>query len=677
MVFLFACTIFLSAFLLFQVQPMIGKMILPWFGGSAAVWSTCMLFFQLVLFLGYLYAHLLTRYLKPRQQSICHIGLLLASLALLPIAPGGMWKPDGGDDPTLLIAGLMTACIGLPYFLLSSTGPLVQAWFAREKAGTVPYRLFALSNFGSMLGLLSYPLLFEPWLPLPSMAGVWSIAYGCFVLACGALAARYLRGQAAPAIVRADGPPPRRGLYAWWLMLAALPAVLLMGITSHLTQDIAPVPMLWVLPLVIYLATFILCFEGRGWYRRGWTMPLMIVTVLGMFIFAAKPQLGSDHMPAVVLLFSVGLFACCMVCHGELSKIKPSTGYLTSYYLMISAGGALGGIFVALVAPRVFDDHYELVMALFAVLVIAWLLIYRDPVTADHAASYRRPWRKSASVAVAVVAVFIGLRLASMDIYDHKWRNFYGIVKVREGGSGNDRIRLMLHGTILHGFQFLDPARQRVATTYYGQQSGVGQAFQATQHRATRRVGVVGLGTGTIATYCRPGDQYRFYEINPVVINAAQTKFNYLSACPGASMAEGDARLTLEREAANGYDVLVVDAFSSDAIPVHLLTREAFALYFKHLKPGGILAVHTTNKHLDLEPVVRMAADRYGKETLNIASPSNIDIGIYRTTWVLVAAPGPGSPLASLRRLGRPANAGPTLKPWTDDYSSIIDIIYR
>ena len=381
-------------------------------------------------------------------------------------------------------------------------------------------------------------------------------------------------------------------------------------------------------------------------------------------------------MLAIVLLFSVALFTCCMVCHGELANIKPPTGYLTSYYLMSAAGGALGGIFVALVAPRIFDDHYELVMALFAVLIIAWLLIYRDPVKADNSAWYRRPWCMGASVAVTVVAVLIGMRYTALDNFDYKWRNFYGIVKVRESGSGEARVRQMVHGTILHGFQYLHPARQRLATAYYGQQSGVGHAFQATRHNATQRVGVVGLGTGTIATYCRPGDRFRFYEINPAVINAARTKFDYLSACPGTSTVEGDARLSLEREAANGYDVLVLDAFSGDAIPVHLLTREAFALYFKHLKPGGILAVHTTNQHLDLEPVVRMGAQGYGKETLNMASPADGGTGVHKSTWVLVAAPGPDSPLASLRMLGRPASAGPTLQPWTDDYSSILGILY-
>jgi hypothetical protein len=675
MVFLYACTIFLSAFLLFQVQPMIGKMILPWFGGSAAVWSTCMLFFQVVLFLGYLYTHLTTSYLSQRRQSLLHLALLLASLLLLPVSLGERWKPDPGDDPTLMIAGLLAASIGLSYFLLSSTGPLVQAWFAREKAGSLPYRLFALSNLGSMLGLLSYPLLFEPRLSVHAMAGAWSWAYAGFVLVCGLLTARQLRGGAAPApdAVAVEALP--RYSHRWWLVLAALPSVLLMSVTSHLTQNIAPIPLLWVLPLALYLASFILCFEGGGWYRRRWYLPLFIVAVPAMLLFSAVPMLLSYHLTVAVTLYCAGLFVCCMVCHGELANIRPHASRLTSYYLMLAAGGAAGGAFVALLAPRLFNDDYEMSIALVACVIAIPMLIYREADSSTRPWLQKASWHKAVVFGVTFLVVLVGARMLFLDQHDSKQRNFYGIVKIKDRETDGQRYRQLAHGTIVHGVQHLAPERRRWPTSYYGAESGVGMALYSVIGAGPVRVGVVGLGTGTMAAYCRPGDHYRFYEINPHVVQAAYKSFSFLSDCPGTvAIAEGDARLSLEREAPQQFDLLVLDAFTGDAIPVHLLTREAFAVYFRHLKPGSVLAVHTSNLHLDLVPVVQLAAKYHGKEALLFDRAGDKTKRTNRSTWVLLAAPSAAAAV-QLRQTGTPATAPVTLRPWTDDYSSIFSVL--
>lgn len=690
MVLLYAVTIFLSAFLLFQVQPMVGKMVLPWFGGSAAVWSTCMLFFQLLLLLGYLYAHLTTRYLRPRRQALLHIVLLFCSALLLPIVADAGWKPVDGDDPTLRIIGLLLTAIGLPYFLLSSTGPLLQAWYARELPGAVPYRLFALSNFGSLLGLVSYPLLFEPWLAMPRMSAGWSVAYGVFAFTCALLAWRGQRGAAAvlePAASAGSaaqsgadpGAEPLRAPSARarlrWATLAALPTILLMAVTSHLTQDIAPIPLLWVLPLTLYLLTFILCFEGRGWYRRSWYLPLFALAVLAMLALYLVPTLFSSNMGWLIATYSAGLFLSCMVCHGELASLKPGSAWLTSYYLMVAAGGAAGGVFVAVIAPRIFNDDYELVLALIAALLVVATVVYRDPAGLPYRQLSRDGWVKASVFVTTLVSVFVLGKILYIDQGNIKYRNFYGLLRVKELGEGHDRYRRLAHGSITHGVQYLERGRQRWPTTYYGTASGVGMAL-AQRGGGGRRVGVVGLGAGTLAAYCHKGDYFRFYEINPLVIHVAATQFSYVSDCPGqVDIVPGDARLSLARETPQRFDVLVLDAFSGDAIPVHLLTAEAFAVYLRHLRPDGILAVHTSNLNLDLVPIVKLAASGLAMEARRVMSAPDSAALTAPAEWVLLSrhadslrAP-PFGPAA--QAIALPSN----LRAWTDDYSSIFRVL--
>lgn len=675
LILLYACTIFLSAFLLFQVQPVIGKMLLPWFGGSAAVWSTCLLFFQVLLLLGYLYAHWTTRLLASRNQALLHIALLAASVSMLPIALNPAWKPAGGEDPTWLIIGLMASAVGLPYFLLSTTGPLLQAWFAREKSGMLPYRLFALSNFGSMLGLLSYPAAFEPRLTIPEMSAAWSGTYTVFAVLCALLAWRGVRAQR-DAIPAGGAGPDARSLVLW-ASLAACPTVLLMGVTSHLTQNVAPVPFLWVLPLALYLLSFILCFEGGRWYRRRFYLFAFIIW-LGVMSYDLVKTITEDGVWVPVALYSIGLFVSCMLCHGELARMKPPPAHLTSFYLMIAVGGAVGGAFVAIAAPRMLNSNYELPLAALAIALLIVALAQHGRSDAPGRAAGRRLWAKAAAIAVALITIPAAVGLARQTGNRHILaRNFYGTLGVMDTYVAGHKERQLVHGAILHGAQYLEGERRHMPTTYYGDKSGAGMAVLATRRPArAQRIGVIGLGAGTMAAYGRIGDYYRFYEINPLVLELARSQFTYLRDSPATvETVLGDARLSLERESPQGFDVLLVDAFSGDSIPVHLLTQEAFAVYFRHMKPGGVLAVHISNRNLDLAPVVKHAVDHYRKEARVIESEKDDDNRQASSTWVLISDSSDVFDHATLSDDIEPLETDTKIRPWTDDYSSIYAIL--
>ena len=675
---LYWLTIVVSAFLLFQVQPIIAKIILPWFGGSAAVWTICLLFFQVVLLLGYLYAHAIIRYLKPRIQMILHVGLLVASAAVLPIYPNAGWKPSGAGDPTWQILGLLAATVGLPYFLLSTTGPLLQAWYARQFKGAMPYRLYALSNAGSMFALLSYPVLFEPVYTTHEQTAMWSIAYGVFVVLCGLTAVRSGSGfSLEPGAEAGAGEKPRAADYWIWMLLPACPSVLLLAITNHMSQNIAAIPFLWILPLSIYLLSFILCFEGRGWYRRNPYLQLLAVAIGSMAYAMAGDLEGNVSIKVLVPLFSMGLFVCCMVCHGELARLKPHPRYLTQFYLMISAGGALGGILVGLVAPHLFNAFYELPLGLAMCAVLVLLVVKRDP-GVGWFQSWRQPAPLVASVLTLALVAYLG-----MSIRDSERgalllvRNFYGGLKVRDSGpaSAQDSVRTLTHGTINHGEEFLNPARRDLPTTYYGPNTGVGIAIRDKQKDGPIRVGVVGLGTGTISAYGRSRDYYRFYEINPLVPRLARTEFHFIGDSKAhVDIAMGDARLSLDREQPENFDVLAVDAFSSDSIPVHLLTREAMDLYFHHLKPDGILAVHISNRYLDLQPVLRGEARVEGKVARLVDTDDDDTQDVFGATWVLITSPKPGFD-NTIAAASSPLEQSRNIRLWTDDYSNLFQIL--
>jgi SAM-dependent methyltransferase len=667
----YGLTIFLSSFLLFQVQPMIGKMILPWFGGSASVWTTCMLFFQMVLLLGYFYSHWVVRHLTPFRQSILHGSLLLLSLLLLPIVPSETWKPTGAENPTLHILGLLTVSIGLPYFVLSTTGPLLQAWFARERSGLVPYRLFALSNLGSMLALLAYPLAIEPVFPTRIQSYLWSGLFTSFVLACGMLAWRGRSGKALAAEQQLTGVAPHWRNKVLWAALAACPSILMVADTSFLTENIAPIPMIWVAPLALYLLSFILSFESQGWYQRKIFLPLLVI---GLGALAYLPTLGLSEIP-IYLSMAINLsalFVACMVCHGELARLQPHPSFLTGYYLMLSIGGALGGFFVGVIAPYWFNSNYELSIGIVLTGLVAAIAII------PYATFPRLVWR---NVAIASTLIFL-LALSWIRIDNHleenrdaevMLRNFYGSLKVF--ADKEDGFRTMMHGQIIHGRQYITPDKVTHPTTYYSADGGAGKTLQIKAHAGPIRVGVIGLGVGTLASYGRKGDYFRLYDIDPLVIDIAHNNFSYLSRTAARTeIILGDARLQLEREPAQQFDVLVVDAFSGDSVPIHLLTAEAFALYFKHLKPDGVLAVHITNRFLDLRPVVKMAADHYAKQVRLVDYEGDHNRLAFRSRWALVSSDPSFFKHPQLIE-ATPISVEGDFKLWRDDYSSIFSIL--
>ena len=686
---MYGLTIFLSAFLLFQVQPMMGKMVLPWFGGSASVWTTCMLFFQALLLIGYFYTHWLVNKLSAKRQSWLHGLLLLACLLILPIGASEAWKPQGAENPTLQILGLLVVSIGLPYFMLSSTGPLVQSWFARERANAIPYRLFALSNLGSMLALLAYPLAIEPLLSIRGQSLTWSILFVCYVVASGYLVWHHRSDiTSGPEIPADKNTHSHEGLaqhaayksaqkLEWnqkllWIFLAACPSILLVANTSFLTENIAPIPLLWVAPLAVYLLSFVMCFESQGFYKRIVWVPL---GALSLGLLAYLPTLGVSEWPfTVVIPVNIcAFFIVCMVCHGELALEKPANQYLTAFYLMLSVGGFLGGFFVGVVGPYCFDSNYELSVGIVLAAVV---------VTVSLMQSYAHLTILTKR-AFWLLGIGFVIGLAVLRISDHRtkvegvtWmgRNFYGSLKVFT--QVRDGYRSMLHGQIIHGQQFIAPEKQQLPTSYFTHEAGVGLALDAKAAQGQLHVGVIGVGAGTLLTYGRQEDFYHLYEIDPLVVQLAKQEFTFIrDAKAKTDIVLGDARLQLERESPQNFDVLVVDAFSGDSVPVHLLTREAFALYFKHLKPDGVLAVHITNAFLDLIPVVQTAADHFGKHIRVVDHVGDFSKLSFTSRWVLVTA-DEGFFDNSLLKNAKALEKRNDFFPWRDDYSSLLSV-YR
>jgi SAM-dependent methyltransferase len=683
-----ALTIFLSALLLFQVEPLIGKIILPWFGGVAAVWTVCLLFFQVVLLLGYLYAHLLTQHFVRRTQGWIHTALLAASLMVLPILPRNSWKPAGPDHPALRILEVLVLAVGLPFFTLSATSPLLQAWWAGARKGEGVYRFYALSNAGSLLGLLTYPVLIEPRLTIPHQGWSWSFAYGAFAIACGMIAITRREKAVAPpqeTIVARPGWNTR----ALWVALPACSSALLLAITNHITQNIAAVSFLWVIPLSLYMLSFILCFGSR-WYHRMLFLRALGVA-LGCMAYALSPSLTSLPLWILISLFCAGLLFCCMFCHGELARLKPDPSQLTSFYFWSSLGSVAGATFVALLAPQIFSGFYELHVGLGACALLAALVHRMDPTSPFRQTQWRMALRILYGLAATVMVSLFLLARDESASSNRMARNFYGVLRVSDESAPNVmllkgdeqsrpkddlRFRRLMNGTITHGLQFLGAARRDQPASYYGPDSGIGVAFKALASRDPRRVGVIGLGAGTIAAYAHEGDEFTFYEINPLVVQIAQHDFTFLRDSKAhISFELGDARLTLERQSPQDRDLLAVDAFSSDSIPVHLLTLEAFELYFRHLKPDGILAVHISNRHLYLEPVVAAAAEKLGKDAVLIESPSDRAKEIFLARWVLLANRGVLQQFPAVEEAGEPAESLARVKLWTDSYSSLFAVL--
>lgn len=692
----FILAIFLSAFLLFQVQPIIARYILPWYGGSPAVWTTCMLFFQFGLLIGYTYAHLLVSKFRnrPKLQVGIHLAILAVSLILLPITPSDGLKPTGVEDsPVKGILHLLLLTVGLPYVVISASGPLLQHWFGTVARDKSPYRLYAVSNFGSLLGLLSYPLFFEPQFRLSQQTGLWSGGYALYALLAGLCAWLYLRSRPSTASSRQPAKPsdrttPGSNLDRFlWVTLAACGSLLLLATTNQMCQDVAVVPFLWVLPLSLYLITFIIAFDHARWYFRPFWIPLAILSTAAL-IYLLKQDFADEemHLAAQIGIYSLAMFSACMVCHGEMVRLKPHPHFLTSFYLAVSLGGALGGSFVSLVAPRIFTSYWELHTGLIIFALLAGFCLLRDQ---------RKKSRPvlliigGTSWIAALLTMAFFLKSHMDDIREGaiaNTRGFYGILRVYEEFPGTeDHYRALHHGRISHGRQFMDDLYRFSAYTYYGPNSGPGVLFRYHPNRqptglSPMKIGVIGLGIGTQAVYANAADSIRFYEINPQVEEIARTHFSYLSdGYDNCEVILGDARIVLEHEltttGSQQFDALFVDAFSGDSIPIHLLTREAFELYFEHLKPGGVLAVHITNLHLDLSDPVRTIASELNKETILIENdPEDWDENYSR--WVFVTDNMPFRKSITDDRVDALwHDEQPKKILWTDDFSNLLQVI--
>lgn len=645
-----------------------------------------MLFFQVTLFAGYVYAHLTTTHLSPRWQAGLHILLLLAAAVLLPITPDDTWKPDGSTAPTFRIVALLTMCVGLPYFILSSTGPLLQRWFSLQAPGASPYRLYSLSNIGSLLALISFPFLFEPALASPAQASIWSwgfriFAVFCAVCACGVF--RLKREDSAVSRASADGDesegdvqqPPGWADRATWFGLAMVASVMLLATTNQVCMDVATVPFLWILPLTLYLMSFILCFDADRWYSRKWYLGLMGAAFLGVL----KTLLSGTEVSIViqVSVYLSAMFCCCMVCHGELARQKPGTRYLTQFYLLMSAGGAGGGLFVGLIAPHAFPAYWELHIGIVACLLITLLVLFRDRTSYLYRGQPRPTW---VMIGLWVSLVTWSLRChardgvkAAIDVS----RNFYGVLQVRDETDNEDvskHRRGMFHGSILHGTQFLSDAKKNLPTTYYGRESGVGLVLQRHRTGQQRRIGVVGLGVGTLAVYGQKQDQMRFYEINSEVIRMAKQYFSFLNETDcSTEMILGDARLSMEHEKPQNYDILVLDAFSGDAIPTHLLTREAAQVYLRHLRDDGILCVHISNLHFDLQPVAEGLARDAGMHAACVQTMPDQELGTNLCHWMLLSKqPIPDDILDAAEAITVPSESDLL---WTDEWSNLLSVL--
>jgi hypothetical protein len=761
-------TVFLSAFLLFWIQLLIAKYILPWFGGAPAVWTTCLLFFQVLLLGGYAYAHFLSTRYALRLQSLFHTALMGGSVLLIAVlmvlwnsavTPGTSWKPHDVNHPVWGIVTILAVSVGVPYFVLSSTGPLLQSWFRHSHPAESPYRLYALSNLGSLLALLSYPVVVEPWLSLKMQGRLWSWTYIAFALACAYCALQV--AQTKPSEVtshlgndieypNASGTPdaerPSMWTYVLWVALPALASIMLLATTNQVCQDVAVVPFLWVLPLSLYLLSFILCFGKTAWYSRRLFHPAFAAAIFLACFVLYEGALG--RILVQVAIYSLVLFICCMVCHGELVRLKPSPRYLTSFYLMVASGGAAGGVFVALVAPHLFRGLWEYQLGLWGSAALALAILVRDksswlyrsrlgsplfivsgavllpecvaiatrgsvkladlvflavlvmipsfltgmpPAGSDKARERATPVYCAVALLILGGVFLLGTR-AQLRHSVMVSRNFYGMLVVREVSpvEPGQHAYALNHGRIIHGVQFRSESMRHVPTSYYEPGSGVGLALLHHPRRLasspgerTLRIGVVGLGIGTLAAYGQRGDYMRFYEPNPEVIRIATDSgyFTYLKdSLARVDVIPGDARLSMESELrtnnAQELDLLAIDAFTGDAVPVHLLTEEAFEIYLKHLRsPGGILALHITNGHLDLRPVIFKTAEHLGLESVWVHSKGNSITG-GGSDWMLLSndrkllhtitndAPSENAPVA-LARL------------WTDDYSNLFQALKR
>jgi spermidine synthase len=729
LILLFACTLFVSASLVFVLQPLFGKLLLPLLGGSPAVWNTCMVFYQSILFLGYLYAHTSSLRLTPVRQLQLHSVLVLLSMLTLPLALPENSAPPTDSNPTLWLLWTLLSSIGLPFFVVSSTAPLMQKWFAQvgHSASQDPYFLYTASNLGSLLALLSYPLLIEPAINLDAQQLSWSIAYGVLAILLSLCGGVFLTKVAKKSdnLTEQFVNVPALSVFTQlhWLVLAFVPSSLLLGLTNFISTDIASVPLLWIVPLTVYLLSFIIVFAK--FYDRIHGLVVAAQTIF-LVIFIIYAFINPAELPywMYLILHVVAFFLAALVCHGELAKRRPPTYHLTRFYLLMSLAGMLGGMFNTFVAPFIFNDIYE-----YPLMIMAALLLRPDPLhsffkrvgiqllpalallclgvllhsTVTNLVTYfdelalslmgltllglvlrKRPLSFATTYGV-IIFLALGLHnLSSQVLYQE--RSFFGVLSMRSSTLINEQQQSeqyheLFHGTTKHGAERLSPQHLKTPLTYYSQPGPMGQLFsEYANQNANWTVGVVGLGAGALACYAKPTQHWVFYEIDPLVVSVANNTnyFNYLDQCAkDAKMVIGDARLSLTHEPEGLYDLLVMDAFSSDAVPTHLLTEEALNLYFKKLKPTGILAFHITNRHLLLKKVLSIHAEKaHFSALIQEFIPNNNSPLVVATDWLVMArtaeqlAPLKNSQLGQWNKLPLYFD----MQPWTDHYSNIVSI---
>lgn len=673
---LFSLSIFLSAFLLFQIQPMIGKLILPWFGGTPAVWSTAMLFFQTLLTGGYAYAYWLVK--RPKQGWI-HLTLLGMTVAILA-ALGLVWPspitlpadahPAVSKFPVFEVFLILTVSVGLPYFVLAANGPLMQAWYSRIFPERSYARLYALSNVGSLLGLLAYPVLVEPSFTVLQQGWAWTVGFVFFAVVAGVLSYRARSGVVI--VVDVSTPKPVPALRLLWIILSGTASLFLLSVTNQVSQEVAVIPFLWILPLAVYLLSFVLAFSDSRWYER--RMYALLFSLASIAMLWTLANAGSLNVIAQIAIYNLLLFLGCMICHGELYRLRPHADHLTNFYLMVSLGGAAGGIFVNLIAPFIFTGYWEFYLAwLITMIFLVVLLLPRFSAEVNLQT-------RTMGLSFLIGVLLLSLGLNRFEKAQFVERNFYGVIRVRN--LDRDSIS-MIHGMTVHGVQYLDDRTR--PTSYFVQDSGVGLLLLNHPRRGQNlRVGVLGLGIGTLATYAQDGDLYRFYEINPVVVQLAEGQGGYFSFLKDSKAdvvtVTGDARISLDQELAAGqpqnFDVLILDTFSSDAIPVHLVTKEAFALYLKHLAADGVIAAHISNRHLNLRPVFWQVAQEFGLAIVQVNRSASTSDNGFLSEWILLARDPELLEIPAIQSRAISFDGFTTdIKLWTDDYSNLFQIL--
>lgn len=672
---LFAINIFLSAFLLFQLQPMIGKFILPWFGGTPAVWSTAMLFFQTLLTGGYAYAYWLVR---QKKQKWIHLAFLMLTLALLlalglawqsPITPSSDLRPAYVEFPVFNIFFILLVSVGFPYFILASNSPLMQAWFSRLHPTSSYARLYALSNAGSLLGLLVYPVFVEPYFSLQAQGWGWSIGFALFAIVSFLIIGQRSDQEMKIALVKKT-TTLSFSLKLLWMILSGVASLFLLSVTNQITQEVTVIPFLWVLPLAIYLLSFILTFSDSRWYHRN--LYALLFGLASLATLWALTERQDTPIMYQVSIYCFLLFFSCMICHGELYQLRPPADQLTTFYLMSSLGGAFGGVFVNFVAPALFNGYWEFYLGWLMTMLILVIRLFPKWV---------REYKKQTQAVALSFAIgsllMLGLNQSGEQLSAD--RNFYGVVRTIEL---DDNALAMIHGITIHGIQYKNNPTE--PTTYFSPDSGVGILLtNYPKDHAPAKVAVLGLGIGTLAAYGKAGDEYRLYEINQIAIDLAKGEGGYFSFLKDSQanieVIAGDARISLENEyKANGshhFDVIVLDTFSSDSIPVHLITKQAFDLYLANLKPDGVIAANISNQHIDLQPVFYRIAQEFGLTIIRIDNIPD-EPNEYLSVWMLMSKNPESLNIPKIQaRAITYENYSTNVMLFTDDYSNLFQIL--